>query len=217
MRRPLRLWFVMFLIGCGESKQVACTNPAADEPQDCATISTASWRIGPYPTSSQSELQLTVGESRALFLNPFVEAECAGSIVSVTWSVDNPTGAAVVAKEQAIRGSWVTGLSPGANAVRARIVFSDGTSQTAPRAMQVVDAAPAAGTLVAEGAVDLEPYNGNSSADYRRYLPFTLAQSASRTDVRVDWASPLNNVDVAFYQGDCTGPGRPSCATASGT
>jgi hypothetical protein len=214
MRRPLRLWFMVFLAGCGESNQVACTNPAA-EPQDCATISSASWRIGPYPTSSETELQLAVGDSRALWLDPSVDAECIGSVVSVTWSVDDASSATVVPKDPAYRGSWVTGLAPGANAVRARIVFSDGTSQTVPRLMQVVAAAlPAGTTVIAEGTVSLDSQKAGPSADYRRYVPFTLAQSAGRTDVRVDWASPLNDVDVTFYQGDCTGPAGASCAAA---
>jgi hypothetical protein len=211
MRRPFRLWFAVFLAGCGESNQVACTNPAADEPQDCATVSQASWRIGPYPTSSGAELQLAVGESRALWLDPFVEAECAGSVRSVTWSVDDPSSATVVPKEQAVRGSWITGLRPGANAVRAHIVFSDGTSQTAPRLMQVVDIARPAGTLVAEGTVDLDPYNGNPATDFRRYVPFTLTRSESQTDLRVDWGSPLNKVTFALLAGDCTGPGNAAC------
>jgi hypothetical protein len=212
MRRPFRLWFAIFLAGCGGSNQVACTNPAStDVPQDCAKVASASWRIGPYPTSSQTELQLAVGESRALWLDPFVESECAGSVVSVTWSVDDPSSASVVAKDPAYRGSWVTGLGPGANAVRARIVFSDGTSQTVPRAMQVVPAAPQAGAVIAEGEVSLDAHTGSGSRDYRRYIPFTLPRSASQTEVRVDWTSPLNSVTASFYQGDCSGPDGASC------
>lgn len=213
MRRPLRLWFAMFLAGCGGGNQVACENPATTQlPQDCAALASASWRIGPYPTPpSQSELQIAVGESRALWLDPFVEAECAGSVASVTWSVDDPSSASVVAKDPAYRGSWVTGLGPGSNAVRARIVFSDGTAQTVPRLMQVVPAAPPAGAVIAEGTVNLESHTASPSADYRRYLPFTLPQSASQTEVRVDWTSPLNNVTASFYQGECSGGGSASC------
>ena len=211
MRRPLRVWFAMFLTGCGGSNQVACENPATtDTPQDCAALTQASWRIGPFPTTSQTELQLTVGESRAVWLDPFVEAECAGS-VSVTWSVDDPSSASVVAKDPAYRGSWVTGLGPGANSVRAHIVFSDGTSQTAPRAMQVVPAPAQAGTLIAEGAVTLESGRASGTPDYRRYIPFTLPGSAGQTQVRIDWMSPLNSVSAALFQGECSGPDGASC------
>jgi hypothetical protein len=213
MRRPLRLWFAVFLAGCGGGNEKACELPTVNQvPQDCATVSRASWRIGPYPTTSQTELQLAVGESRALWLDPFVESECAGSVVSVTWSVDDPSSATVVPKDPAYRGSWVTGLGPGANAVRARIVFSDGTAQTVPRAMQVVASAPPAGTVViAEGTVTLDSQAPSASADYRRFIPFTLPRSASQTDVRVDWASPLNDVTISFYQGECSGPASAAC------
>jgi len=212
MRRPFRLSFAMFLAGCGGGNQVACENPVTTQlPQDCAALASASWRIGPFPTTSQTELQLAVGESRALWLDPFVEAECTGSVASVTWAVDDPSSASVVAKDPAYKGSWVTGLGPGANAVRARIVFSDGTSQTAPRLVQVVPAAPSAGTVIAEGTVNLESNTAGASAEYRRYKPFTLPRSASSTEVRIDWSSPLNNVDVAFYQGECSGSASASC------
>ena len=208
MRRPLRLWALMFLTGCGESNQVACTNPAAT-PQDCGTLSTASWRIGPY---TPPELQLAVGESRELWLDPFIESQCAGSVASVTWVVDDPSSANVVAEDPAYRGSWVTGLAPGANGVRAHILLSDGTAQTAPRLMQVVPAAPPAGELIAEGSVNLEGHTGSGSADFRRFIPFTLPRSASQTEVRWDWTSPLNGVTLSFYQGECSGRDGASCA-----
>jgi hypothetical protein len=202
----------MSLAGCGGGHEVACESPATTQlPQDCAGLARASWRIGPYPVLPQTELQLAVGESRALWLDPFVEAECAGSVASVTWSVDDPSSASVVAKDPAYKGSWVTGLGPGANAVRAHIVFGDGTDQTVPQTMQVIPAAPSAGTVIAEGTVNLEPNTAGGSADYRRYIPFAQPQDASQTEIRVDWTSPLNHVTASFYQGECSGGRFPSC------
>ena len=212
MRRSFRLSLAMFLTGCGGSNQVACTNPViTDTPQDCTTLKSASWRIGPYPVTPQTELQLAVGESRALWLDPFVKAECASSVASVTWSVDDPASVSAVAKDPAYSGSWITGLQPGANAVHARIVFVDGAAETAPLAVRVVPPAAREGTLIAEGAVTLESHTASGSPDYRRFIPFTLPGSASQTDVRVDWASPLNNVTVTFFQGECSGPAAASC------
>jgi len=202
----------MFLTGCGGGNQVACTNPViSDAPQDCTELARSSWRIGPYPVTPQTELQLAVGESRALWLDPFVKAECASSVASVTWSVDDPASASAVAKDPAYSGSWITGLQPGANAVHARIVFVDGAAETAPLAVRVVPAAARGGMLIAEGTVNLEPNTAGASADYRRYIPFTQPQSASQTEVRVDWTSPLNNVTASFYQGECSGGRFPSC------
>lgn len=206
MRRPLGFWFAVFLAGCDGTQQEACDfSTAPPPPQDCATLSRESWRVGPFPTSSETELRLEVGQSRALFLNPFVEPQCADSIASVAWSVDEASGASVVAKDPAYRGAWVTGLAAGANAVRAHIAFRDGATQTAPRAVQVVAREPA-GQLVAEGTVDLD-----ATGDSRRYVPFTLPRAASRTEIRVDWASPLNSLSFAFFQGDCTGPAGAAC------
>jgi hypothetical protein len=193
---------------------VACHNPViSDDPQDCATVSGANWRIGPYPTSSESDIRVEIGGSRALFLDPFVEAECVDSVVSATWSVEDPSVATVVPEETAHRGGWVNGLAAGTTTVRARIAFSDGSAQTASRAIQVVASGPPAGTVVvAEGTVDLEPYNGSSSSDFRRFVPFALPADASQVDIRVDWTSPLNNVTVGLSKGKCSGPASASCA-----
>jgi hypothetical protein len=203
------LYLAMFLTGCGGGNQVACHNPViSDAPQDCTTLFGASWRIGP---TSQAELQLAVGDSRALWLDPFVESECAGSVGSVRWSVDDPSSASVVAKEPAYKGSWITGVGPGANVVRARIVLADGTDLTVPRAIQVVAAEPPAGSLIAGGIVDLGSSQAGPAADFRRFIPFTLPRNAGRIDIRVDWTSPLDNVDVSLSQGDCSGPAGASC------
>jgi len=211
MRRPPSVWLALFLAGCGGS-QKGCELPTfTDEPQDCAGLSGASWRIG--PSTSDSELRLEVGQSRQLFLDPFLDAECVDSVVSVSWSIDDESSASIVARDPAYRGSWVTGLQPAANAVRARIVFSDGTARTVPRAIQVVPAEPpAGGSVIFQGTVELEGYRGSGPSDYRRFVPFTLSDPASRTDVRVDWSSPLNSVTVVLFQGECSGPAGASCS-----
>jgi len=214
MRRPLRLWCALFLVGCGQSNQVACNNPAFTEtPQDCDTLSRESWRIGPYPTSSEDEIRVEIGGSRALFLDPFVEADCAGSVASVTWSVEDASMAAVVPEERAYRGSWINGLEAGKTEVRARILFSDGRVKTPTRAIQVVaPGTPAGSVIVAEGSVDLEPYNGNSTADYRRYIPFTIPEGSAQVDLTVNWDSPLDDLTVALFKGKCSGGASASCA-----
>ena len=211
MRRPPSFWLALFLAGCGGGSEESCDPiTVTDDPQDCAGLSQASWRIGPF--TSNSELAVEVGQSRQLFLDPFVDAECAGSVASVTWSVDDESSASIVPRDPAVSGSWVTGLQPAANAVRARIVFSDGTARTVPRAIQVVPAASPGGSLIFQGTVELEAYRGNATSDYRRFVPFTLPDAASRTDVRVDWSSPLNSVTVVLFQGECSGPAGASCS-----
>jgi hypothetical protein len=216
MRRPLRLWVSLFLAGCGQSNQVACTNPALIDtpPQDCGTLSSASWRVGPYPTSSQPVVRLAVGQSRALWLDPFVETQCVASVASVTWTIDDPSSASVVAKEPAYRGSWVTGLGAGANGVRARIILTDGTmKETDPRAIEVTpQQTPEGAVPVARGAVDLGAYRSGAGTEYRRYVPFTLPSPAARLHVSVNWNSPLNGVSFALEAGECDGGAAAPCA-----
>jgi hypothetical protein len=79
-----------------------CPTPT---PQICTTLSSSQWRIGPFPTTSENDLGVAVGESRDVFLDPFVESSCENAIVSVTWSAENPSVASVVAKERAYRGA----------------------------------------------------------------------------------------------------------------
>jgi hypothetical protein len=97
--------------------------------------------------------------------------------------------------------------------VGARLVFGDGRSQQAkPKTIQVIPLAlPAGSVLVAEGTVDLEPYNGNSSADFRRFVPFTLPQEARQVDTSVDWASFLNEIDLFLFEGSCSGGPTSAC------
>lgn len=172
------------------------TGPSA--PQDCATLSKMTWGIGPFPTPSANEIRLAVGESRKLFLFPFVESQCAATIVSVTWSTENPSLASVTPKEPGYAGSWVTGVSPGPTNVNARIVFSDGlTQQSSPRAIIVAPLAPPTGSLVADGIVVLGPSS--------RYIPFELPQDARQLDLSVDWTSVLSSVNFVLYAGSCSG------------
>jgi hypothetical protein len=96
----------------------------------------------------------------------------------------------------------VTGVSPGPTAITARIAFTDGSAQqTPPRAIIVSPLAPIVGTLVAEGTVDFD----GSSADYSRYIPFTLPRQAAQLDMVVDWVSVLNALDFVLYRGTCSG------------
>jgi hypothetical protein len=215
MRRPLRLWFAMFLTGCGGGNQVACHNPViSDAPQDCTTLSSASWRIGPYPTSSEGDLLLAVGHSRELFLDPFVESECVDAVLSVAWSADDASAVSVLPREPAWRGSWITGLSPRKTAVRARIVLSDGTTkETDLRAVEVTPEQTAAGAVaVANGAVELSAYDGGVGSNFRRFVPFTLPAPAGRLHVSVNWNSPLNRVRFALEAGECDGGAGAPCA-----
>ena len=188
-------------------------NGCTPSPQDCATLSAKDWEVGPLPTPFGDDFRLAVGESRTVFLFPPVESQCAASIGSVTWSAGDVSVASVTPKEPAYQGSWVTGLSPGTTTVGARMVFGDGRAQQAkPRTIQVIPlAAPAGSVLVAEGAVDLEPYNGNSSADFRRFVPFMLPQEARQVDLSVDWTSFLNKIDLVLFEGSCSGGPNSAC------
>lgn len=179
-------------------------------PQECATLSTQSWRIGPFAYSPGTEqLPVMVGQSRRMFLEPSVESQCANSIASVTWTVENPTVASIIPEVPAYRGSWVTGVMPAATAVRVRIVFSGGLAQEPPpRAIQVVapDAPSPGSLLITQGSVESIP------AVSAKFVPFSLPQDASVIDVTIDWDSPLDRANFALFEGgDCgatTCPGR---------
>jgi len=43
-----------------------------------------------FPTTSENDLRVAVGESRDVFFEPFGESSCKGAIVAVTWSAENP-------------------------------------------------------------------------------------------------------------------------------
>lgn len=217
--RFVALWAVAIapLPSCGlEGLGNALTQPCGPSgctvtPQNCATLSARAWEVGPFPTPFGNDFRLAVGESRTVFLFPFVESECAATIV--TWSAEDVSVASLTPKEPAYQGSWVTGVSPGTTTVGARIVFGDGRAQQAkPRTIEVVPlASPAGSVLIAEGAVDLEPYNGNSSADFRRYVPFMLPQEARQVDMSVDWTSFLNKINLVLFEGSCSGGPTSAC------
>ena len=215
MRRPWRFWMLLFLAGCGQTNEQACELPTvSQQPQDCGTLSGATWRIGPYPNMSEDDLLLAVGQSRDLFLDPFVQSECAAAVVSVAWSVDDASALGVVPRDPAWRGSWITGLSPRKTAVRARIVLADGTTkETTPRAVQIMpEQTPAGAVPVAQGAVDLAAYRSGVGTDFRRYVPFTLPSPAGRLHVSVNWNSPLNSVTFALEAGECDGGPAAPCS-----
>jgi hypothetical protein len=152
------------------------------------------------PIPAEDELRITVGDSRRVFLAPFVEPNCAETIVSVTWFTENPSVAYVTAEEPAYRGGWATGVSPGPGSVGARIRFADGSvQQTTPRAIIVVPLSPPAGIVVAEGVLRFDSPGGS------RYIPFELPRDAGQVDIFVDWISVLNTVNFVMYKGSCSG------------
>ena len=180
---------------CGEG---GCPPPP---PQDCATLASDSWTIGPGPTATENEIQVALGESRGVSLSPFIAAHCLETVASVTWSAGDPSVAAVTAKAAPHRGAWVTGLRPGPGTIHARIAFPDGSARQAmPRAFVVGGPAERAGTIVFEGTVRLD-----RNPEWTRFIPFELPASASRIDVTADWGSVLNQADVFLYRGTCAG------------
>jgi hypothetical protein len=144
-----------------------------------------------------------------MFLEPNVEPQCANSIASVTWTVENPGLASIIPEVPAHEGSWVTGVRPGATAVRARIVFSGGLAQEPqPRPSQVVASdAPSPGSLlIKQGSV------GSIPAGSHGFVAFSLLEDASVIDMTIDWDSPLDRAGLALFEGGgcdaTTCPGR---------
>lgn len=197
---------VRCLVVAGLSLTLPSCGPIGDlvgphVPQDCSTLATSSWEIGPFPTSPEEELRLTVGESHSLFLNPFVESQCVASIASVSWSTGNPAVASVIPEAEPYSGGWIAGLSPGRTVVNVRIVFIDGRVQVALSRSVVVGARiQPSGAIVAEDSVRMESRTG-------RYVSFRLSQEALEVDLVVDWVSPLNNVVFTLHRGMCSGTG----------
>ncbi len=157
-----------------------------------------------------------VGQSRNLFFEPYVESHCADNIASVTWTVENPSVASIIPEVPAYGGNWVTGVRPGATAVRARIVFSDGlTQEPQPRAIKVdpSDPPPPGSVLLTEGSVESIPAGGHS------FIPLSLPQDARLLDITIDWDSPLDRAGFALFEGgDCSAtscPGRFVQGTSS--
>jgi hypothetical protein len=182
---------------CGEA---GCPTPP---PQDCATLSAmTSWSIG----RPSYVWNLTVGQSVLATVQPTVEAQCAGRIVSLTWSVDDPSVASVVGQGTPYQmRAWLTGAGTGTTRVRARIEFNDGVHQDAqPGPVRVTPAAgpPAGTTLAARGKVDV-PAPPSSPGAARAFVPFSLG-AKGRVDVIVDWVSPLDVVDFSAYEGACS-------------
>jgi len=180
-------------------------------PQECATLATQIWRIGPFPFSPGTEqLPIMIGQSHSLFLEPFVESQCVDSIGSVTWTVENPSVASIIPEVRAYSGSWVTGVSPGTTVVRARIVFRDGRVQEPqPRAIQVVPRdGPSPGSLLVKEGRSVDPMPAGSHA----FVPLSLPQDATVIEIAIDWDSPLDRAAFALFEGgDCSAtscPGR---------
>jgi hypothetical protein len=206
MRNPVRPAALgLLLAGC--TQQPGCTVPTGpEEPQDCASLTKASWTIYMYG----SAVPVPVGHSRQLSLDPTVHRECETSVTSVIWSTEDHGVADVVADGPAFRGrAWVTGVAPGQTAVSARIGLSDGTTQATPPTrfrVDAVDASSAQSILVAEGSLEVDaPARGQQVS---RFAYFSLP-AAGNVDVTVDWISPLNNVSLVLFQGTCSTPSCP--------
>ena len=179
--------------GCGSP----LFEPVTPVAQNCSTLSSSDWSIG-------KQANVAVGASVSESLSPSVETQCEGSIVSVTWSIDDPSVASITPDKRSV---WITGLAPGLGAINARINFADGAQRTAgPMAVNVVrpEAVAPGSVVVAEGSLTIQPYvpPGNSSRDWSGWAPFTT-EKAGRLDVAVDWISPLNRIDFSGYEGHC--------------
>jgi hypothetical protein len=205
MRRLLIVSFLLWLTACGENAP-GCTSVTM--PTDCAASAKGPWRVdvGTDP--------LNVKESRKGSVTPGLPVECASSVESVSWSVENPVVASVFQlgtrndpRDTAgdISRAWVTGQTPGVTMVRARVMSSDGHQYEAqPLAISVVEpeAPPGGSFLVAQGTAEitLNQYTGSGGAEP---IPFTLP-APGRVDVTVNWTSFSNNLDFSVWKGICS-------------
>jgi hypothetical protein len=201
MRNLVRLFAVGLVLAACSQPRAGCAIPTGPVgPQDCASLSKASWTIYMY----DADVPVPVGHSRELNLSPHVDAECATSVSFVTWSIENPAVAEVAAKGPAYGGiAWVTGVTPGQTAVAARIGFSDGTTKerSIPFRVNALEAPPPESILIAEGSLDVgAPARGQQVSGF---ISFTLP-AAGNVDVTLDWVSPLNNVSLVLFQGVCS-------------
>ena len=204
MKHSAVVLLAAYLTGCGSGSGGLfdpCRGPcySPPPPQDCASLQTASWRVGPFPLLDEDGLPVTVGASRELWLDPFVEAHCAETIASVTWAPGDASVTSVTARTPGSRGAWVTGIGEGVSEIVARIAFLDGGVRfSAPRKVRVGPVVAPVGDLIAEGEVRL-------AAGGRVNVTFDMPRDAGRMDVMVDWGSVLNRAGMTVYRGTCEG------------
>lgn len=202
------------LSGCGDflGLKEAFTNPCATNgcvppPQDCASLSSASWAVEGFTPST---IEVAQGMSKRVLLWPIVEAQCETFVSSVTWRVDDPSIASIAPRKDS---AWITGVAPGLTSVGARVVLGDGiTREAQAESVRIVARSPAGGgQLVSEGSLTIAPYipPGNTTV-WSVWVPFTTPV-AGRIDVLVDWVSPLNGIDFSGYERHCNSIG--SCGT----
>jgi len=186
--------------GCGSGLKIPTVTPV---PQDCSTLSSTAWTIG-------RQMSVSVGASVIARLSPTIEMQCEASLVSVTWLLDNPSVASIIATPDKTT-AWITGLAPGAATLNARISFAGGAQREAePMAVQVLApaAAPPGSVVVAKGSLTISPYipPGASPRNWSGWVPFTT-EMPGRIDVTVDWDSPLNRIDFSGYERHCNAIG----------
>jgi len=109
------------LAGCIDSQKLReAFDPCAPDgcqpppPQNCATLSSASWEV--WGPSSAAETQVALGASLQTTLSPSVETHCRGAVSSVEWHADDPTIVSLVPDALHV---WVTGRALGATSVGA--------------------------------------------------------------------------------------------------
>jgi hypothetical protein len=185
-------------------------------PPDCPALSRGPWQVG----RGSDVVELSPGESRRESVTPGLRPEWAGQLSSVTWTVDDPSVAAVdplgpknAAVDTAgdIARAWVTGLAPGVTLVKAVVHFTDGAREAEARTVRVVPAvaAPPGSFIVAEGtaAVTFNQFTGGGGSEL---IPIVLPRSG-RVDISVDWTSFGNTMAIDLWEGSCTAspcPGR---------
>jgi hypothetical protein len=128
----------------------------------------------------------------------------------VDWSVDDGAIASVRPRASdpglALASAWLTGTSPGATTLRARVHFTDGVERPAPTGeFRIIAGEPPSprSIVVAEGAVDVTSRNGSGVS---KPLPLTLP-TAGKVEITVDWTHLENDAGFFLWEGVCrTGP-----------
>jgi hypothetical protein len=163
---------------------------------------------------------MAAGESRRESVTPGLLPECASFLTSVTWTVEDPSVAAVdqLGPKNApndtagdISRAWVTGLAPGVTVVKAVVQFTDGARQAEARTVRVVPAAepPPGSVIVAEGSATFT-FNQFTGGGGSELIPVVIPRSG-RVDISVDWTSFGNRMAFFLWEGSCAAspcPGR---------
>jgi hypothetical protein len=186
------------------------------DPPDCPALSNGPWHVG----RGDDAIELAAGESRRESVTPGYATECASSLTSVTWMVEDPSVAAVdplgprnSANDTAgdIARAWITGLAPGVTVVKAVVHFTDGPRDAGARTVRVGPAAgaPPGSFVVAQGEATFT-FNQFTNGGGSELIPIVLPRSG-RVDIAVDWTSLGNRMAFFLWEGSCTAspcPGR---------